>query len=228
MDAFETKDGVLIKYLGHDQEVVVPEGIIAIGEGAFKDNKYIISVELPSSLIRIDKSAFAGCMYLSSINIPGPLTEISSPLFSSCCISTPIKNEFPQSLIDVGEEAFKNCRGLTELVFPSELASIGARAFFHCESLNKIKLSKAIKFIGFAAFASTKIKDIYYEGTFEEFCAIKTTCLPPEFGNSLLVPFSNPSSGRTNIFGPYPSVLHCQDVEDDLYYLFGELQSQDY
>ena len=45
------------------------------------------------------------------------------------------------------EEAFSNCKLLTELVFPSKLVSIDARAFFRCESLSKIKLSKAIKWL---------------------------------------------------------------------------------
>ena len=149
MDDFEIKDGVLIKYHGRSQEVVVPQGTVAIGGCAFKDN--------------------------NSINLI----------------------EFPQSLINIGEEAFSNC-----------------------ESLEKITLSKAIKFIGFAAFANTKIKDIYYEGTIEEFGAIKTR--DPIFG--IMYPFSDSSSSSSTIFGMYTPVLHCKDVEDSLYYLLAELQ----
>ena len=171
MADFEIKDGVLIKYHGHSQEVVVPEGIIAIGDSTFKDNNSIISIELP------------------------------------------------QSLINIGEEAFSNCEHLTKLVFPSKLESIGERAFFHCESLKKIKLSKTIKFIGFDAFGYTKIKDIYYGGTLEEFGAINTTVYP----FPVLVPFSDTSfSGST--FGMYSPVLHCKDIKDSLYYLLSKLQ----
>lgn len=219
MTDFEIEDGVLIKYHGHSQEVVVPEGTIAIGDSAFKDNKSIVTVELPSSLYRIDKFAFAGCANLSLINLPDSLTKICAFAFSSCYILTLAKKELPQSLIDIEEEAFSNCRHLIELVFPSKLDSIGERAFFHCESLKKIKLSKTIKFIGFDAFGCTKIKDIYYGGTLEEFGAINTTVYP----FPVLVPFSDTSfSGST--FGMYSPVLHCKDIKDSLYYLLSKLQ----
>ena len=84
---------------------------------------------------------------------------------------------------------------------------------------NKIKLSKTIKFIGFDAFGYTKIKDIYYGGTLEEFGAINTTVYP----FPVLVPFSDTSfSGST--FGMYSPVLHCKDIKDSLYYLLSKLQ----
>ena len=220
MGDFEIKDGVLIKYCGHSQDVVVPEGITAIGEGAFKDNKSINLVELPSSLCKIDKFAFLGCVNLSSINLPDSLTEICSFAFSSCYMLTLPKKELPQSLISIGEEAFSNCKRLVELVFPSKLASIGARAFFRCESLKKIKLSKSIKFIGFVAFDYTKIKDIFYAGTLEEFGAIKTG--DPIGG--MLFPFSDSSSSSSTFFGMYTPTLHCKDVKDSLYYLLAGLQ----
>ena len=38
MGDFDIKDGVLLKYSGRDRDVIVPEGTVAIGEGAFKDN----------------------------------------------------------------------------------------------------------------------------------------------------------------------------------------------
>ena len=38
MGDFDIKDGVLLKYSGRDRDVIVPEGTVAIGEGAFQDN----------------------------------------------------------------------------------------------------------------------------------------------------------------------------------------------
>ena len=223
MGDFEIKDGILIKYNGHDKYVVVPEGTIAIGNSAFKNNDSIISVELPSSLCIIDKYAFAHCVNLSSINLPDSLTKISSYAFSSCYKLTLSKKELPQSLIDIEEEAFSNCKLLTELVFPSKLVSIDARAFFRCESLSKIKLSKAIKFISSNAFLFTKMKEVFYSGTIEEFGAIKTA-LPPEFGEFPSFSFSDSSSGSLNLFGAYDPVLHCKDVKGSFSYLLCKLQ----
>ena len=175
MDDFDINDGVLLKYSGHDRDVVVPEGTIAIGEGAFKDNDSIASLVLPDSLK------------------------------------------------EIGSNAFANCVNLAEVEFPSKLETIGARAFFRCESLAKIRLGKSIKTIGFAAFGFTKIKDIFYNGTIEEFGAIKAT-LPPEFGSSASFPFSDSSSGSMDIFGNHSPKLRCKDVKDDLYRVLAKLQ----
>lgn len=223
MNDFEIKDGILIKYHGHNHDVVVPIGTIVIGDGAFKDNNSIISIELPLSLCRIEQFAFAGCVNLSSINLPESITEIGSFAFSSCYKLNLSKKELPKSLITIEEEAFSNCKLITELVFSSKLVSIGARAFFHCESLKKIKLKKNIMFIGFAAFDCTKIKDVFYEGTLEEFAAIKSA-FPPEFEDPTLFPFSDSSSGSIAIFGQYSPILHCKDVKDTLNYVLAKLQ----
>ncbi len=224
MGDFEVKNGTLIKYHGNDRNVVVPEGIVAIGESAFKNNDSLVSAELPSSLCRIDQFAFAGCINLSSINLPDSITKICSFAFSSCYKLTLLKKELPQSLVDIGQEAFSNCSLITELVFPSKLVSIGARAFFHCELLKKIKFSKTTRFIDFAAFGFTKLKDIYYEGTVEEFGAIKTSMYPPEFGHSKPLPFSDSSSGSLDLFGNHSPVLHCKDVKDSLNYVLAKIQ----
>ena len=223
MGDFDIKDGVLIKYNGHDRYVVVPKGTIAIGDSAFKDNESIISIELPSSLRRIDQLAFARCINLSSINLPDSITEICSSAFSSCYKLILAKKELPKSLIRIEEEAFSNCKLITELIFPPKLVSIGARAFFHCELLSKIKLSKAIESISSNAFQFTKMKDVFYNGTIEEFGAIKTA-FPPEFDGSPLFSFSDSSSESLNLFGAYNPVLHCKDVKDDYNHLMCKLQ----
>lgn len=223
MDDFEIKDGVLVKYYGRNQTVVIPEGTTMIGEGAFEGNASIISIEMPSSICKIEQHAFARCLNLLNINLPDSITKIGSFAFSSCKILTLSTKELPQSLTDIGEEAFSYCNRLSELVFPSKLESIGAKAFFKCESLAKIKLNKNIKFIGFSAFGFTKIKEIFYNGTVEEFGAIKSG-LPPEFESSALFPISDSSSGSLTLFGPHAPILHCKDMKDDLNAVLAKLQ----
>ena len=63
-DQFEIEEGVLIKYLGTDPEIRIPEGIHTIGEGALKGMASLQKVMLPSSLKQIDNSAFKGCRQL--------------------------------------------------------------------------------------------------------------------------------------------------------------------
>ena len=51
----------LVAYLGEGGNVVVPDGVVAIGAGAFKNNSTISSVTLPASVVTIEAEAFAGC-----------------------------------------------------------------------------------------------------------------------------------------------------------------------
>ena len=84
MADFEIKDGVLIKYHGHNQKVVVPEGIIDIGDSAFKDNDSIFSIELPQSLIDIGEEAFSNCKRLTELVFPSKLESIGVRAFFHC------------------------------------------------------------------------------------------------------------------------------------------------
>ena len=52
MAKFEIKDGVAI----------IPEGTIEIGEKAFQDCTFLVSVTIPESVIEIGSYAFDGCI----------------------------------------------------------------------------------------------------------------------------------------------------------------------
>lgn len=54
MSNFKIKNGVLIKYDGVARNVVIPNGVTAIGEEAFQDNIWIKSVTIPYGVTIID------------------------------------------------------------------------------------------------------------------------------------------------------------------------------
>lgn len=63
------ENGVLVKYQGAAEDVVVPEGVVSIGNSAFAGCGSLKSVELPAGLKSIESSAFERCS-LSSIKLP--------------------------------------------------------------------------------------------------------------------------------------------------------------
>ena len=77
------------KEIGH---VVIPEGVIAIGDHAFMSSD-IESIELPSTLTSIGYCSFSDCKNLKRLVIPEKVTEISYGAFSGCenleCIFVP-------------------------------------------------------------------------------------------------------------------------------------------
>jgi len=104
------KGGVL--YNEKIKQVVLPEGIVSIGEYGFYDCTALTSINLPESLTSIGDSAFKGCTALTSIKLPQNLTSIEYEAFKGCVRLTNIN--LPKGLVDISGDAFAGCSKLTE------------------------------------------------------------------------------------------------------------------
>jgi len=70
-----TKAGKLKKYSGSEKNVVIPDGVVEIGERAFWDTG-IETVQMPSSLRIIGQDAFSLCSQLRTIIVPESVEKI--------------------------------------------------------------------------------------------------------------------------------------------------------
>ena len=109
---FVVVGGVLTNYLGNEREVIIPNGVIAVGACAFKGNLRIENVTFPSSLTKIENNAFEGCANLKRIHNP-------------------------QSVIFYGDEAFKSS-GLLYVSIGDRVEHIGAYCFANMPNLETI------------------------------------------------------------------------------------------
>ena len=114
-DRFDIEEGILKAYTGADKEVLIPEGVTEIGDGAFKGLAWLLKVAMPSTVTRIGAHAFKGCRRLKTIELSENLTEI-------------------------GDYAFHRCHDLEELIFPKSMTKVGSHAFLYCDSLKKAVL----------------------------------------------------------------------------------------
>ena len=71
---FEINNGFLIKYIGNDPVVVIPNGVTEIDSYAFCGRDDILEITLPESGVKVWSYAFAGCPNLGS-------TELSNKTF---------------------------------------------------------------------------------------------------------------------------------------------------
>lgn len=84
-----------------------------------------------------------------------PVTAISAKGFSS--IGTYLTSIYlPDTITDIGDEAFNNCKNLVLNKLPSSLVSVGTKAFYYCSNLNVDKLPSGMVSIGENAFTYCK------------------------------------------------------------------------
>ena len=95
-------------------EIVVPNSVDSIGNGAFRTCRSLNSVILPNSVKHIGRDAFYSCSNLTSINIPNSVTSIETSVFASCFNLTSI--DIPNSVTKIGQGAFYDCSGLTSVI----------------------------------------------------------------------------------------------------------------
>lgn len=173
---------MLLKYLGAESRVAVPDGITVIAEEAFAGNETIDRVILPESLLEIGAGAFRGCLLLQTISFPEGLQRIGREAFENCVkllrIMLPrtftrleqsvfehcraLKEiDFGESLIQIEDQAFYQCCSLEKISFPESLVSIGRMAFYRCGALKEVKLSPHVENVGNLAFAKSGVKKVH-------------------------------------------------------------------
>ena len=195
---FRIENGILIKYDGPGGNVTIPDGIRAIGAGAFLNHENLRSVVIPEGVEEISGDffsetplgAFSGCMQLAVVKLPESLSEIGCRAFYGCKSMRNIT--LPAGLKKIGNRAFENCENLKNIIIPDGVSEIDygvfmgctalreaafpagvtvmrEYAFSGCVSLEKIDLPKGLKAIDFSAFQNCKnLRRIYIPDTVKE------------------------------------------------------------
>ncbi len=148
-----TKDGtLLLKYVGKDNNVCIPQGIIKIEQNAFASSA-LKNVVLPEGLENIGESAFANCKKLTKVTIPGSVKAVDGFRESGIRELT-----LEEGIQKITENAFRNCNHLTSVTIPDSVTS--AAGFERCKNLKKVVLGKNVHTIDAYAFNRTSLTEI--------------------------------------------------------------------
>lgn len=100
-------------FIHEEKKIVIPEGVVALGEHCFEGKEYLIEVKLPKSLKRLPKYAFSSCRWLNKINL-SHIEEIGEFAFSESCFN---KVKLGKKLRFIGEGAFTERIRLGDIKF---------------------------------------------------------------------------------------------------------------
>ncbi|GEM_PF-5716153 len=82
-EEFQIEYNVLIRYIGSNNNVVIPAWVTVIGKFAFSEHS-ISSVQIPDSVTEIQGGAFSFCLDLTTVTIPDSVTVIDNSAFWGC------------------------------------------------------------------------------------------------------------------------------------------------
>ena len=150
---FIIEENRVMRYIGKERVVVVPEGIEELESCAFWDNQYIEEVVLPSTLKNIGGDTFYYCKNLRKVNIPAAVELMGNNPFAGCPL-VEVTNESSHFVLVNGVLFTADRRTLIycsikgdegEYAVPEGVTVITKHAFYCCTRLTKITLPATLQ-----------------------------------------------------------------------------------
>lgn len=124
--------------------IELPNSLDSIGDYALGHCAISGNLTIPANVISIGVNPFYGCNDIDAINVeaanPNYYSEGNTIIERSSkkLISGIKSSQIPDDVKTIGNAAFSNCTGLTEVTFGSELTEIEKNAFYNCTHLTNI------------------------------------------------------------------------------------------
>lgn len=144
-------------------ELIIPQNITSIGEGAYANSRDLLSVVFPSTIEKIEDWAFLDCKSLKSVNIPNSVKTLGTGVFSGCSSLEVVS--LSSRLEKIPLLCFSSAQHLTSIDIPSSVTLIEFGAFRECLSLRDVNIPNSVRNIGEKAFSDCSQLNISYGGT---------------------------------------------------------------
>lgn len=176
---FPYGSAALIEIADCNKDVVIPEFVsygnteyriitFGIGSVVFTNDasSVVESITIPKTTNIINKNVLAGCPNLKTVvvdsenpyydsreNCNAIITTSQNPYFTPNTLIAGCKTTLiPNSVVEIGENAFYDCESLETITIPNSVTKIGKSAFNVCSTLSSITLSENLTEIGNWAF----------------------------------------------------------------------------
>lgn len=145
--------------------VTIPDSVTSIASGAFAGCYNLGTLLIPPGVTYIGTNPFMACDLLElAVSPDNPAYEVvGGVLFDKrqkILVSYPCMREgayiVPEGTLQIGDEAFIFCEGLTGIMFPKSLTDIGDQAFSGCFGLTDVLIPNGVQNIGNYTFSNCR------------------------------------------------------------------------
>jgi hypothetical protein len=155
--------------------VIISPGVLTLRETMFSFCNALQSLAIPDSVTYIDTWDFAGCANLTHIDVsPGnpAYSSINGVVFKknqTALLSFPSgfsgNYAIPVGVTNIGDSAFLDCVGVTNITIPNGVTRIGIESFADCYDLANISIPSSVTYIGDSAFyPDYELTSVYFQG----------------------------------------------------------------
>lgn len=145
--------------------VTIPESVTSIGDNAFEHCTNLTRVAILGNITNSWEyfyyspsaykynSPFLGCDSLTTVDLGEKMQSIGDSMFVGVGLTNV---SIPDSVMNIGYQAFYNCRRLTNVTIGNSVTNIGGCAFSNCWSLSRVTIPDSVARIGRGAFAACR------------------------------------------------------------------------
>ncbi|OAV75413.1 hypothetical protein Barb7_00973 [Bacteroidales bacterium Barb7] len=138
------------------ESIVLHEGLISIGDAAFR-NCQIKILDIPNSVETMGTDCFADCTKLELVRLSNKLKALPDSAFYNCTLLKSI--DIPTSVKSIGNNCFQSCP-LNFIGFSEGLKTIGEAAFSGCPVI-ELEIPGSVEIVRTECFAAcTKLESV--------------------------------------------------------------------
>lgn len=121
---------------GFTGQLILPDSIETIMSGAFGGTKFKGELNLPKGLKTLESGAFSGTLF-SSVVFPSELMVLEDRVFDNCQRLSGVI-ELPSNIFVIPSGLFRNCYLITGVKLHKDIEAVGEYAFENCYGITQI------------------------------------------------------------------------------------------